>query len=646
MRRLGNITTVLLLFLFAIAQWDGTAKAQYTPSDSGQPQLVAAEHDYIADVDLEWVAEYGAADGSGDWRHYRNPLFDAAHEAQIGYADGYCIQTAPGEWAYCTWSIYADTWTLSAHGVMDETMGENRFAIAGGTGDYEGVHGYLHWATNEDGSQHYYTVEEQELTSYEPLSAVADAGNVKNTHWFAPESSYPNVLYWHEPLYDEEHAEEIGLTNGYCVWTSPNHAAECTWTAWGEDWALSASGVKHDEGESWLSITGGYGDYAGATGTVRWTTNDDGSQFRFDYTFDFLPTTLDMPYEVAIEPTAFYADTPAKGDVAGDIYTWHGAMLDAALDAKIGHSDGYCVITAPEAWSMCTLTLYTDDWTLTASGPAYESGAASQMAVTGGTGAYADVAGHIILTPNEDRSRYEISFEIEVAPYTYWQSVAWEQVAEDDIPHWYTLGWNENNWDGSQPAAIPASESRTWAELNTFEQEAATAVGYDENTWNPSSVRTPEGDVNEFWNSFDWDDLYLSEQRLWAILGWNADNWTGVPAAAMPASNWRAWTQLTPVEQGAATALGYDEDSWNVQLPRTPEGDVDIFWSQFGWDELYASEQQLYAYLGWNEASWSGDLPVPESEYRPWEELSAVEQGAATQLGFDAESWDATVLEH
>ena len=152
--------------------------------------------------------------------------------------------------------------------------------------------------------------------------------------------------------------------------------------------------------------------------------------------------------------------------------------------------------------------------------------------------------------------------------------------------------------------------------------------------------------MHEFWKSFNWDDLYLSEQRLWAILGWDADKWTGVPAAVMPASNWRAWVQLTPVEQGAASALGYDENSWNVQLPRTPEGDVEIFWSQFGWDELYAGEQQLYAYLGWNEASWSGDLPVPESEYRTWEELSAVEQGAATQLGFDAASWDATVLEH
>lgn len=651
MKRLCWLTNFLLFALLFLAQvlvWPSPTRAQYgtTPSNNGRPQLVEGAYDYVAEIETEWIAAYGAADGSGDWRHYRNPIFDAEHTEQIGYADGYCIQTAPGEWAYCTWSLYADTWTLSAHGALDENTGENRFAIAGGTGEYEDVHGYLHWATNEAGDEEYFTVEEQEIVAYDPLYAVVDAGSWKATNWDDPATTYGNVWYWYDPLYDETHTEEIGATSGYCIWTAPNKAAECTWTAWGEDWALSASGVKLDEGKSWLSITGGYGAYAGATGTVGWETSSDGSQFRFDYHFDHLPTTLAKPYEVTLQPYRFYADAPPTGDSAGDVYFWHTSLWDAAQTQRIGYSDGYCIITATEAWSMCTLTFYTEHWTLTASGPAYESGATTQMAVAGGTGAYGDVSGHILVTPNADSTLFTVAFDIAVAPYTYWQAVAWEQVEENEIPFWSTLGWNETNWDGSHPAAVPSSESRTWAELTSFEQEAATAVGYDESTWNPSTVRVPSGDVNAFWNSLGWDDLYLSEQRLWGILGWDADNWSGLPEAAMPFSNWRAWAELTPVEQGAATELGYDETTWNTEIVRTPEGEVEIFWSKFAWEELYLGEQQLFAYLGWSEASWLGDQPIPESKYRTWEQLSAVERGAATQLSYDETNWNATVLEH
>jgi hypothetical protein len=214
MKVLQRVMSVLLLLTLATVQFVGVARAQYgSPGgNTSQPQETPAEgeYDYVADAATEWVADYGEEDGSGNWRYYRNPLYDAAHEEQIGWADGYCIQTAPGEWAYCNWSLYADTWTLSANGVYDEATGNNWFAIAGGTGDYEDVHGYLHWASNEDGSQYYYTVEELEYVYYDPLVIVADAENWYTTYWYDPESSYGNVWYWHDPIYDEAQSEQIG----------------------------------------------------------------------------------------------------------------------------------------------------------------------------------------------------------------------------------------------------------------------------------------------------------------------------------------------------------------------------------------------------------------------------------------------------
>ena len=653
MKTLRRLVSILLFLAIASVQLAGVAQAQYGNSGGGRggdtKEATPAEgdYDYVADAEGEWTSEYGEEGGAGDWRYYHNPLYDAAYENQIGWADGYCLQTAPGEWAYCTWSLYGDSWTLSAHGVVDEATGDNWYAIAGGTGDYADVHGYLHWATNEDGSQYYYTVEEQEYTYYDPLTVVATAENWHETYWYDSEASYENVWYWHEPVYDEEETEEIGWSNGYCIYTGPNAAAECTWTSWGDGWALSASGRKADEGKSWLTITSGYGDYAGATGYVGWETSADGSKNWYDYHFDYLPTTLYKPYEVYIDSDTFwYADVPAYEDAAGDVYYWHSPMWDLNKGTNIGWSDGYCVLTAPEEWSACTVTFSTDYWTLTASGPSYETGDASSLAVTGGTGAYADVTGYVSVEPNGDDSTLYINFDLYVAPYTYWQSVSWDQLTEEEIPYWHALGWNVWNWDGSHPAAIPDSEGRTWEELTPYEQEAATAVGYDESTWNPSSVRVPDSDVDEYWNGYDWDDLYLSEKRLWGILGWYEGNWSGKPEAAMPYSNWRPWAELKPTEQGAATYLGYDEASWDAQSVRTPEGDVEEYWGQYEWDDLYFGEQQLFAYLGWSAEAWAGDIDIPESKYRTWEQLSWVEKGAASQLGYDAESWDAGLLEH
>ena len=76
-----------------------------------------------------------------------------------------------------------------------------------------------------------------------------------------------------------------------------------------------------------------------------------------------------------------------------------------------------------------------------------------------------------------------------------------------------------------------------------------------------STVRQPTGNVEDFWNQFTWDELTSAEQSLWIILGWDVDSWEGVTPA--PASEVKLWNQLSEAERGAATELGYSQQSWD-----------------------------------------------------------------------------------
>jgi len=80
-----------------------------------------------------------------------------------------------------------------------------------------------------------------------------------------------------------------------------------------------------------------------------------------------------------------------------------------------------------------------------------------------------------------------------------------------------------------------------------------------------SGVRQPVGDVEAFWDEFQWEELYPSEQGLWEILGWDEASWRG--EAEEPDPEYKAWGELTDKERTAAGQLGYDEQSWDATLP-------------------------------------------------------------------------------
>lgn len=77
--------------------------------------------------------------------------------------------------------------------------------------------------------------------------------------------------------------------------------------------------------------------------------------------------------------------------------------------------------------------------------------------------------------------------------------------------------------------------------------------------------RQPDGDVETFWNDFDWDELQPTEQELWGVLGWDEESW--LEETDPPASEEKTWDELTDEERDAAEQLGYDEEIWDATAP-------------------------------------------------------------------------------
>ncbi len=69
-----------------------------------------------------------------------------------------------------------------------------------------------------------------------------------------------------------------------------------------------------------------------------------------------------------------------------------------------------------------------------------------------------------------------------------WSTKSWDQLTAEQRCHWRALGWGAFEW-ATQDA--PASESKTFKELDKREQQAATALGYAASTWDSAAPVQP-----------------------------------------------------------------------------------------------------------------------------------------------------------
>ena len=91
-------------------------------------------------------------------------------------------------------------------------------------------------------------------------------------------------------------------------------------------------------------------------------------------------------------------DTGASGDSAGDVLTFVNEVFDAEDRNRVGSDQGMCVRTVPgKAWE-CFWTLSLASGQITVEGPFYDIGD-SVLAITGGTGAFGNAQGDMLLNP-------------------------------------------------------------------------------------------------------------------------------------------------------------------------------------------------------------------------------------------------------
>jgi len=114
--------------------------------------------------------------------------------------------------------------------------------------------------------------------------------------------------------------------------------------------------------------------------------------------------------------TDVVTDVGDEGDSVGDILTFANEVFDENNEEKVGTDQGYCFRTvAPGAWE-CNWTIFLPDGQITVEGPFFDT-SESTLAITGGTGAYADASGQMALKfRNDEGTEFDFVYEITMAP--------------------------------------------------------------------------------------------------------------------------------------------------------------------------------------------------------------------------------------
>jgi allene oxide cyclase len=99
------------------------------------------------------------------------------------------------------------------------------------------------------------------------------------------------------------------------------------------------------------------------------------------------------------------------GDAVGNILTFSNDVFDAGNSTKVGSDQGYCVrLIVNESWE-CNLTTILARGQITVEGPFYDTHD-SVFAVTGGTGAYANVRGQMELRSRAGGTEFDFIFHL------------------------------------------------------------------------------------------------------------------------------------------------------------------------------------------------------------------------------------------
>ena len=118
--------------------------------------------------------------------------------------------------------------------------------------------------------------QELKMVEHATTDAVTDTG--------AAGDSAGDILTFANEVFDADNKNKIGTDQGICFRTVPGKAWECFWTVSLDKGQITVEGPFLDSGDSVLAITGGTGEFAGATGDMALSAiGTDGKAYNFIY---------------------------------------------------------------------------------------------------------------------------------------------------------------------------------------------------------------------------------------------------------------------------------------------------------------------------------------------------------------------------
>ncbi|MEA2198506.1 MAG: hypothetical protein QOJ25_2557 [Solirubrobacteraceae bacterium] len=115
-----------------------------------------------------------------------------------------------------------------------------------------------------------------------------------------------------------------------------------------------------------------------------------------------------------IEHAITDTEIPTGGgkDVKGNILTFNNPVFNVANTKQVGHDEGFCTRLAPKQgiWE-CLWTTFLEGGQITVQGPFYDT-RNSVLSITGGTGAYRNSRGQMLLKSRNGGKEYDFIFEL------------------------------------------------------------------------------------------------------------------------------------------------------------------------------------------------------------------------------------------
>ena len=117
-------------------------------SPTDQQKMITVADARVHKAEMVDVGEPG--DSPGDMYVFDQPLLDS-HGNNIGNNSGVCFRTRIGHSLQCQWTLTMNNGSIQVAG-REFDQGASDIAIAGGTGDYAGISGYMESVNNGDGT--------------------------------------------------------------------------------------------------------------------------------------------------------------------------------------------------------------------------------------------------------------------------------------------------------------------------------------------------------------------------------------------------------------------------------------------------------------------------------------------------------------